>query len=215
MPWHIQRPLQRDNASHDNSTAPCRRGNTASTCFSSEASDANHATRGAGASQSDFKSLGAEEQCNATERSLTTYHWKDVPEDKGALQRLLPRANVEVEISFQTVEPIGRMVLAIDRGDGICTHFDLDRVSSPQRLSVLPIERHRGFGAGIIGHETAQDDMVGKYHGPEGQDVGTHGCNQDGRHATGWRRINHMSKEQQRQLNTTYGCTTEDPAASE
>ena len=27
--------------------------------------------------------------------------------------------------------------------------------------------------------------------------------------------INHMSKEQQRQLNTTYGCTTEDPAASE
>lgn len=73
------------------------------------------------------------------------------------------------------------MVLPVDRRNGKSTHLDLYRIPTAQSLSVFPIKRHGGFGSSIIGDKTTEDNMVRKYHGAERQDVGAHGCYQNGR----------------------------------
>lgn len=81
------------------------------------------------------------------------------------------------------------MIAAVDGGDGVGGHLDLDAFPSSETCSMFAIKGNARLTPRVVGDKTAQDNVVGKDHAAKTQDVGTNRCDQNTRN--GW--VDHRS----------------------
>lgn len=124
-----------------------------------------------------------------------------------AIHGSLSRSGVESKLLLETAEPIIRVILSIQGRYRIFGHLNCQAITTVQGLSVLPVEGHARFGAGIIGNDALQHDVVRKHHGSEGQYVRTNGCYHDSRYC----RMNHGPSRGHRIRRAPRGCGKNNP----
>mmetsp|Transcript_19800 Transcript_19800/g.41230 ORF Transcript_19800/g.41230 Transcript_19800/m.41230 type:complete len:219 (-) Transcript_19800:157-813(-) len=99
-----------------------------------------------------------------------------------SIQGSLSRPGIESKLLFERMQPIIGMIQSIQGGDGIFGQLNGNAIASMQGLSMFAIKGDTGFGAGIVGYHTLQNDMIGKNHAAETQNVRANGCDQYTRH---------------------------------